>query len=126
MKKITIQFIAITLTIVAFTITDTFAQKRIKFKDGKAKVSSNVEAKGKVTHSVSGKDFRVLKITVENGGKFKYEIRRGSELLSSGHQTGFKIESDGKSVYQITFINTENKAKRPIFSYNQSETLASS
>ncbi len=101
------------ITIMAFSVTETYAQ-RIKLKNGKAKVHATVKANGKKVFTVSGRDFRKLNIRQTKGGKFKYEIRRGSQFLSSGHSTGFQsINSDGRSVYKIIIINEENK-KRPI------------
>lgn len=111
MKKLTIYLL--TIAIMTFSVTETIAQ-RIKLKNGKAKVSAMVKANSKKTFTVSGKDFKVLKIKQTKGEKFSYEIRRGNEFLSSGHSTGFQaIKSDGRSIYSIKIINKENKA-RPI------------
>lgn len=113
MKKLTIKVLCLALVVMTFSATETFAQ-RIKFKNGKAKVSATVQSNGKKVFTVSGRDFGKLSIKQTNGEKFKYEIRRGSEFLSSGHSTGFtSVNSDGRSVYKIIIINEENKA-RPI------------
>lgn len=113
MKKITIQLLCLTLAVMVFAVTETFAQ-RISLKNGKANVQATLKANGEKTFTISGREFANLKIRQTNGGKFGYEIKRGSEFLSSGHSSGFKpITSDGRSVYKITIINSENKA-RPI------------
>ncbi len=112
MKKLTIQVSTITLAIMAFTVTVVYAQKRIILKNGKAKVSATVKANDKITFTVSGKDFRQLSIRQTKGGKFKYEIRRGSEFLSSGHSGFFsKVRSDRRSLYSITILNNDKEAR---------------
>lgn len=116
MKKLTIQFLII--AVIAFSATDAFAQKRINLDaTGKATISATIKPvkMGDIAQSVwsiSGKQFGKLQIKQTNSGKFKYEIRRGSEFLSSGHTTGsnIQIQSDGKSTYTITIINEEDKA----------------
>ncbi|MEK7725209.1 MAG: hypothetical protein AAB336_12715 [Acidobacteriota bacterium] len=121
MKKLTIQFLTIAIAVIAFSATDAIAQKRINLdSNGKATISATikpwkVEEAEKPNWSISGKKFQNLSIKQTKGGKFKYEIRRGSEFLSSGHTTGsnITINSDGKSDYTITIINEEDKA-RPI------------
>ncbi len=121
MKKLTLRLLTLTIAIIAFSATDAFAQKRINLDaNGKATISATikpwkVEEAQSFKWSVSGKQFSNLQIKQTNSGKFKYEIRRGSEFLSSGHTTGsnIQIQSDGKSIYTITIINEEDKA-RPI------------
>ena len=111
----------ITIAVIVFSATDAIAQKTIKLDaNGKAKISTTikpwkVEEGEKAVWSISGKQFEKLSIKQTNSGKFKYEIRRGSEFLSSGHTTGssITINSDGKSTYTITIINEEDKT-RPI------------
>lgn len=114
MKKLTIQFLTIAIAVIVFSVTDAVAQKRINLENGNATVSATVTG-NKEVWSFSGKQFSKVNIKQTNGGKFKYEIRRGSEFLSSGHTTGsnITINSDGKSDYTITIINEEDKA-RPI------------
>lgn len=121
MKKLTIQFLTIAIAVIAFSATDAIAQKRINLdSNGKATISATikpwkVEEAEMPRWSISGKQFSNLSIKQTKGGKFKYEIRRGSEFLSSGHTTGsnITINSDGKSDYTITIINEEDKP-RPI------------
>ena len=120
MKKLTIQFLIIAIAVIVFSVTDAVAQKRINLdSNGKATISATIKPwkleEGSSSWSISGKQFQNLSITQTKGGKFKYEIRRGSEFLSSGHTTGssITINSDGKSTYTITIINEEDKA-RPI------------
>ncbi len=99
--------------LLAVSSTDSFAQKKIKFdREGKATVSTTVKANSKLIYSVSGKEFATLQITQTAGVDFKYELKRGSEFLSSGHTTGSNItlNSDGKSTYTIIIINGEDKA----------------
>ena len=105
MKKLTIQFLCLAMIVVAFSVTETHAQ-RIKFKNGKATVRATVKANGKKTYTVSGKDFSKLTIRQTAGESFNYKIKRGSEFLSSGHTTGIQsINSDGRSTYSITIMN---------------------
>lgn len=119
MKKLTIQLLTIAFAVIVFSATDAVAQRGITLKDGKATVSATIEpSKGEVSPaqwSISGKQFSNLSIKQTNGGKFKYEIRRGNEFLSSGHTTGsnIQINSDGNSTYTITIINEEVES-RPI------------
>ena len=119
MKKLTIQFLTIAIAVIVFSVTDTVAQNRINLENGNATVSATVKPKksgdNKEVWSFSGKQFGNLNIKQTNGGKFKYEIRRGGSFLSSGHTTGgnITINSDGKSDYTITIINEEDTA-RPI------------
>lgn len=120
MKKLTIQFLSIAIAVIVFSATDAIAQKRINLnKDGKATISATLKPwkVGDISGEwmISGKKFEKLSIKQTKGEKFKYEIRRGSEFLSSGHTTGssIMINSDGKSTYTITIINEENKP-RPI------------
>lgn len=118
MKKLTIQLLTIAFAIFVFSATDAIAQKRINLdSNGKATISATikpwkVEESEKPIWSISGRKFENLSITQTKGGKFKYEIRRGSDFLSSGHTTGsnITINSDGKSDYTITIINEEDKA----------------
>jgi hypothetical protein len=88
--------------------------------NGKATISSTIkpwkiEEGEKPNWSISGKQFGSLSIKQTKGEDLKYEIRRGSEFLSSGHTTGsnITINSDGNSTYTITIINEEDEA-RPI------------
>ena len=121
MKKLTIRLLTIAIAVIAFSATDAIAQKRIKLdENGSATISATikpwkVEEAEFASWTISGKQFSNLSIKQTIGGKFKYEIRRGSEFLSSGHTTGsnITINSDGKSTYTITIINEEDKA-RPI------------
>ncbi len=121
MKNLTLQILTLTIAIIALSATDAMAQKRINLdKNGKATISATikpwkVEEGQTSTWSISGKTFGTLSIKQTSGGKFKYELRRGNEFLSSGHTTGsnIKINSDGKSTYTIRIINEEDKA-RPI------------
>lgn len=102
-----------TFIMLAASSTDSFAQKKIKFdREGKATISTTVKANSKVMYAVSGKEFSNLQITQTAGESFKYEIKRGSEFLSSGHTTGsnIRLNSDGKSTYTIVIINAESKA----------------
>ena len=121
MKKLTIQLLALAIAITTFSATETFAQKSIKLDaNGKAKITAMIkpvkpgENSDKDIWSISGKKFNTLQIKQTNSGKFKYEIRRGNEFLSSGHTTGsnIQIQSDGKSNYTITIINEEDKARK--------------
>lgn len=119
MKKLTFQSACIALIIIAFSATDAFAQKTIKLDaNGKAKISATIKP-WKVEEmssgwKISGKQFSTLQIKQTNSGKFKYEIRRGNEFLSSGHTTGsnIQIQSDRKSTYTITIINKEDKPRK--------------
>jgi hypothetical protein len=120
MKKLAIQFLTVAFAIFVFSATDALAQKRINLDTGgKATINATIKPVKlgdiKEVWSISGKKFENLSIKQTKGGKFTYEIRRGSEFLSSGHTTGSNIQviSDGKSTYTITIINEENKA-RPI------------
>jgi hypothetical protein len=121
MKKLTIQLLTIAFAIFVFSATDAIAQKRINLDaNGKATINATIKPwkieEGENPHwSISGKQFENLSIKQTKGGKFKYEIRRGSEFLSSGHTTGsnITINSDGKSTYTITIINEEDQP-RPI------------
>jgi hypothetical protein len=118
MKKITIQILCLAMVVVAFSVTETFAQ-RIRFKNGKAKVSANVKANGKKTFTVSGSKFKNLTFRQTGGRKFKYEISRGSKFLSSGHTTGVKtIASNCRSSYRITIINEAEVARKIVLSIN--------
>lgn len=117
MKKLTLQLLALTIAIFAFSATDAVAQKRITLDaNGKATISATIKP-WKVEEmegwTISGKQFGKLQIKQTNSGKFKYEIRRGSSFLSRGHTTGsnIQIQSDGKSTYTITIINEEDKAR---------------
>lgn len=124
MKKFTIYLLSIAIIVVAFSVSEAIAQKPIKLdKTGKAKISAtikpwklgDIKGKARVNWSISGKQFSNLQIKQTKGEKFKFEIRRGGEFLSSGHTTGsnIRIKSDGKSNYTIAIINEEDKA-RPI------------
>ncbi len=116
MKKLTIQLLTIIFAVIVFSVTDAVAQKRINLdSNGKATISATVTGNNKEVWSISGKQFSNLSFTQTKGEKFKYEIRRGSEFLSSGHTTGSNItvNSDGKSDYTITIIN-EEEVDRPI------------
>ncbi len=119
MKKLTLQLLTLTFAIIAFSATDAFAQRRISLDaTGKAKISATIKPikfdYDPISWSIPGKQFRTLQIKQTNSGKFKYEIKRGSSLLSTGHTTGsnIQIQSDGKSTYTITIINEEDKARR--------------
>ena len=121
MKKRTIQLLALTIAIVTFSANGAFAQKSIKLDaNGKAKITAVItpvkpgDISDKNSWSISGKLFSNLQIKQTNSGKFKYEIRRSNEFLSSGHTTGsnIQIQSDSKSIYTITIINEENKARK--------------
>ena len=121
MKKLTLRFLIIAIAVIAFSATDAIAQKRINLdSNGKATIGATikpwkVEEAESASWSISGKQFEKLSIRQTKGGKFKYEIRRGSQFLSSGHTTGsnITINSDGKSTYTITIINEEDQP-RPI------------
>ena len=119
MKKLTIQFLGLAMIIIVFSVTDSFAQ-RISFSGGSAKVSTKIGADSSKTFTVSGKDFGKMTIKQTNRGQFKYEIRRGSSILSSGHTTGsnIRVKSDGKSTYRITIINEENAARRIVLQFS--------
>ena len=119
MKKLTLQFLTLTIAIIAFSATDASAQRPINLdKNGKAKISATIQSMKlgdiKSTWSISGKRFGSLQINQTNTGSFKYEIRRGNSFLSSGHTTGsnITIQSDGKSTYTITIINEEDKPRK--------------
>lgn len=107
----------IAFAVIVFSAPDAVAQKRINLNsNGKATISStiqpwNIEEAEKAIWTISGKQFSNLSIKQTKGGKFKYEIRRGSKFLSSGHTTGsnITINSDGKSTYTTTIINEEDK-----------------
>ncbi len=117
MKKLTVQFLCLTMVIMAISVTETFAQ-RIRFKNGKATVRAKIAAKGKKTFTISGKDCRKITTKQKNNERFKYEIKRGSEFLSSGNTTGFRtINSDGQSTYRITLINESNVARKTVLSW---------
>ena len=120
MKKLTIRLLTIAIAVIAFSATESFAQKRINLDaNGSTTISATIKPwkveEGSSSWSISGKQFANLSIKQTRGGKFKYEIRRGSEFLSSGHTTGsnITIRSDGKSTYTITIINEED-TPRPI------------
>ncbi len=120
MKKLTIQLFTIAIAVLIFSATDALAQKRITLDSGgKATINATIKPfkPGNVVEkwSISGGQFENLRIRQTSGGKFKYEIRRASEFLSSGHTTGsnITIQSDGKSTYTISIINEEDLA-RPI------------
>lgn len=116
MKNLTLRFLTIAIAFIAFSATDALSQKGINLdSNGKATISATVTGNSKEVWSISGKQFGNLNIKQTSGGKFKYEIRRGSAFLSSGHTTGsnITINSDGKSTYTITIINEEETA-RPI------------
>ncbi len=119
MKRLTIQFFAIAFAVIVFSATDAVAQGRVNFNSsGTATISATIKPmKTGDTHawSISGKQFDKLNFKQTNSGKFKYEIRRGSSFLSSGHTTGsnIQVQSDGNSTYTITIINEEENA-RPI------------
>lgn len=108
-----VSFLLAFIMLTAFS-TDSFAQKKIKFdREGKATISTTVKANSKVIYYISGKDFTSLFIKQNEGDKFTYELRRGSEFLSSGHTTGSNItlSSDGESTYSLIVMNTENKIR---------------
>lgn len=121
MKKLTLQLFAFTIAVIAFSATEAIAQKRINLdSNGKASISATIkpwklEEGKKEGWSISGNQFNTLSIKQTKGRNFKYEIRRGSQFLSSGHTTGsnITINSDGKSTYTITIINEEDQP-RPI------------
>ncbi|MBK9165818.1 MAG: hypothetical protein IPM21_18290 [Acidobacteria bacterium] len=119
MKKLTLRFLTIAIAVIAFSATEAIAQKRINLdSNGKATVSATVQpwklGDIKEVWSISGKQFRNLSIKQTKGGKFKYEIHRGSQFLSSGHTTGsnITINSDGKSTYTITIINEDDQPRK--------------
>lgn len=131
MKKLTLRFLTIAVAVIAFSATEAIAQKRINLDaNGKATISATVQpwklGDIKEVWSISGKQFRNLSIKQTRGGKFKYEIRRGSQFLSSGHTTGsnIQIKSDGKSTYTITIINEEEQP-RPILLTLKDDEFAS-
>jgi len=132
MKTLTLRVLTIAIAVMAFSATEAIAQKRINLDaNGKATISATikpwkVEEAEMPRWSISGKQFGTLSITQTRGGKFKYEIRRGSQFLSSGHTTGsnIQIKSDGKSTYTITIINEEDKA-RPILLTLKDDEFAS-
>jgi len=129
MKKSAIILVSLAIAIIAFSATDALAQKRINLDtDGKATISATIKPMKlgdiKEVWSISGKKFGNLSIKQTTGGKFKYEIRRGSEFLSSGHTTGsnIQIKSDGKSTYTITIINEEDKARQIVLTIKDLES----
>ncbi len=120
MKKLTIQLFTIAVAVIIFSATDILAQKRITLdSSGKATISATIKPfkPGNFVErwSISGGQFDKLTIRQTSGGKFKYEIRRGGEFLSSGHTTGsnITIQSDGKSTYILSITNEED-LPRPI------------
>jgi hypothetical protein len=117
-KKITIQFMCLAMVIMALSVTETFAQQ-IRLKDGKATVRATIGANSEKTYTISGKDFRALSIKQTNRVSFRYELRRGSEFLSSGQTTGLslEVESDGRSTYSIKIINESNVARRIVLGF---------
>ena len=118
MKNLTIQFLCLAMVIIAFTATETFAQT-IRLKNGKATVRATIGANSVKTFSISAREFRALRIKQTNRGDFRYQLRRGSQLLSSGNTTGLSldVESDGRSTYRIKIINEANAAKRIVLSF---------
>lgn len=112
MKKLIIQFLCLAMAVIAFSATEIYAQKRIKFdRNGKAKFSSMVKAKESVTYSLSGKDFEKATLGFTKCEGLGFELRRGNELLSSGHNSGnvTQFRSDDRSIYKITIINKRDK-----------------
>ncbi len=109
---------SLAIAIIAFSATDALAQKTIELdKSGEATLSATIKpwklGDIKEVWSISGTKFSNLNIKQTNSGKFKYEIHRGGEFLSSGHTTGsnIKVESDGKSSYTISIINEEEESR---------------
>ncbi len=127
MKKLTVQVLTIAFAVIAFSATDALAQGRITLDaNGKATINATVKPwkveEGSSNWTISGNQFSNLSIKQTKGGKFKYEIRRGSEFLSSGHTTGsnITIRSDGKSTYTISIINEEDTARAITLSITKS------
>jgi hypothetical protein len=129
MKKLTIQLLTIAIAVFVFSVTEAVAQKRVNLdRNGKATIDAvikpwKVEEGEKPTWSISGKKFNNLSIKQTKGEKFKYEIRRGNEILSSGHTTGsnIQIRSDGASVYTISIINERDEAGKIVLSIKDLE-----
>jgi hypothetical protein len=118
MKTLTLQLLALTIAVIVFSASDASAQRRINLdSNGKATISATIKPwkleEGSSTWSISGGQFQKLTIKQTRGEKFKYEIHRGSEFLSSGHTTGsnITINSDGRSTYTIAIINEEDKPR---------------
>ncbi len=79
----------------------------VKFnKEGIAKYTLKIPAKGEKTFELDGKTFKQVEIRQLKGSKVKYKLFRGSSLLSYGHTTGVikNIKSDGRSTYYLSVI----------------------
>ena len=79
----------------------------VKFnKEGIAKFTLKIPAKGKRTFALDGKTFKQVEIRQLKGPKMKYKLYRGSSLLSYGHTTGVikNIKSDGRSTYYLSCV----------------------
>jgi hypothetical protein len=120
MKKITIQFICLAMVMMTLSVTETFAQQ-IRLKDGKATVRATIGANSEKTYTISGKDFQALNIKKTNRVSFRYELRLGTELISSGQTMGLslEVESDNRSTYSIKIINESNAARRIVLGFQQ-------
>ncbi len=121
MKKITIQLVSLAIAIIAFSATEAVAQKRIKFdKNGKAKVSATIKAKSGVSFTISGREFKNVSIRCLKCEGLGFELRRGSEFLSSGHTANvIRVKSDGRSEYSMTIINKADKSKSIVLSFQK-------
>jgi len=116
MKKLTISII--TLAVVTLSVAGVSAQKLLKLKNGKATVRATIGAKKSTTWNISGKQFKKLSIKQKGREKFRYEIRRGGEFLSSGHTTSvIRLNSDGKSIYSVKIINNKGKARKIVLGF---------
>lgn len=116
MKRSMIQFLGVTIAVVAVLATEAAAQKRIRFNSsGKATIGENVDAERSLKYSVAGKDFQRLGLRQKSGEKFKCEFRRGGQMLWKGNCSGSNssLKSDGKSTYYLTVIN-DYARKRPL------------
>ncbi|MFZ1700206.1 MAG: hypothetical protein WBO10_10125 [Pyrinomonadaceae bacterium] len=125
MNKLMIRFLCLTIALIVFSATDARAQKSIKLdKNGAATVRTTVKPLSTFEWLISGKGFRTLAIKQTNDGKFKYEIRRGGEFLSSGHTTGsnIQVKSDGNSTYKLRIINEENDSRPIVLSIKDLES----
>jgi len=119
MKKLTAQFLIVIFAVLTLTATSVYAQKKLlKLKKGTTTVRATIGADKSATWNISGKQFKKLSIKQRGREKFKFEIRRGGEFLSSGHTTGvIRVNSDGESTYSVKIINNKGKARKIVLGF---------
>jgi hypothetical protein len=118
MKKTTIQFLCVAMVMLTLSVTEASAQW-VRLKDGKATIRATVAGGNAEIFSISARDFRALRIKQTNRGDFRYELRRGTELLSSGHTAGLAlvVEGDDRGFYYLIIINDESVARRIVLEF---------